>query len=622
MSLVKKITLLTVLLLLNVFMIEGIKVEHIEWRSLFPQQSTTEQGQNSLLQKQKQYLFCHFEANQSKDMLQNSALFDANMPIQSSKNSYICIFDANKSALVLQKLQGVQKSGTLMLQKILFDDFYAEIRSYSIKILPFTLLILLLIIPLRLWLDILLEMALYTLLLSTMLRLGYVTVNAASLLALLFLVIYSLTLINYLYSEKMDIKRLFFGIQISIIATIISALFLVKSQFGLIHSFGLMLLIGLIVLYIYMNIRLYFVKYLPHEAHLYKFDMTNILSFSLKKKWYFLAFTFALIVATLYNQKNFSIDLNIMNTLQNSSSARTQINNFEKKYANSLLFAIAIKTKKSSFRDEAEVKNLILLQKEIVKIFPNMIIQSIPTAFNTFKSMAKNKNNPNLLAQFLLANSFVHRDVALFSPDMTSTLFIASIPLTASSNQIIEMKKQLEKLALHYSDFSIKIKGKIADFDNFLKIFFQESFIGLFVTLAFTSLFFLLYCKNIFSVFVVFLSVLFSLSMLIILHILFAMALSIMTLMSLILYSGLVADSFIQLFICYKSRDLSCEKSVLNPIFVSNISILAFLFGMIFTGGILGAFAFDMFVLLGANLLFILIFVPLIYKRYLSAYSD
>jgi hypothetical protein len=104
-------------------------------------------------------------------------------------------------------------------------------------------------------------------------------------------------------------------------------------------------------------------------------------------------------------------------------------------------------------------------------------------------------------------------------------------------------------------------------------------------------------------------------------HILFARPLSIATLMSVILYAGLVADSFIQLFICYKSRNSSCEKSVLNPIFVSNIAILAFLFGMIFLGGIVGAFAFDMFILLTANLLFILVFVPLLYKKYLRVYS-
>jgi len=133
------------------------------------------------------------------------------------------------------QLQEIQKSGTFMLQQLLFDDFYKEIHHFVVRILPFTLLFLLLFIPLRLWVDILLEMLIYSLLLGVFLGLGFFEINAASLLALLFLFIYSLTLINYLYSENIDVKRLSFGIGVSIVATMLSALFLIYSQFGLLH---------------------------------------------------------------------------------------------------------------------------------------------------------------------------------------------------------------------------------------------------------------------------------------------------------------------------------------------------------------------------------------------------
>jgi len=622
LSIFKKIILLVLLVFVDFFVIKGIVLHKIEWSSLFPQQRAESALQSKLLQRKVQYIFCHSDANETLSQIKNSSLIEKYIDLNEVNNTALLLFDVKNKEEVLKKLQTLEKSGASLLEGMFFEDFYQEIYIYSITLLPFTLLFLLLFIPLRLWLDILLEMALYTLFLASFLHFSLIEVNSASLLALLFLVVYSLTLINYLYSENMDIKRLFFGIQVSIIATMISALFLIKSQFGLIHSFGVMLFVGLIVLYIYMNVRLYFVKYLTHEAHLYYFDVTNVASFVQKYRGTFLLFITMLVMMTILQYQNFTIDLNIVNRLDSSSTIVHQIKEFDKKYTPSLLFVIEIKAKKSTFEDERTVEKLLQLQEDLQKDFSGKILFSIPTAFREFQKMAIDKNNPDLLAQFLLANSFVHHDIELFSPDMRSTIFVAAVPLTDSSKEIITMKEKIVGVGNKYEDFSITLKGKIADFDNFLQIFYKESLMGLLTTLAFTTLFFLFYCKNILSVFVVLLSVVFSFSYLLMLHILFDSPLSITTLMSLILYAGLVADSFIQLFICYKSRDISCEKSVLNPIFVSNISILVFLFGMIFMGGILGAFAFDMFALLSANLIFIVILVPLIYKSYLKVYSD
>ncbi len=622
MKIAQKITLLFLLILVNFFVIKEITVHKIEWNSLFPQERVASGIESELLEHKKQYIFCHSDSSKIVEDVERVPLFEKSIRLYGAKNCSLFLFESKNKEEVLEKLQGLDKSGVVLLEGMLFEDFYKEIYFYSVKILPFTIVLLLLFIPLRLWLDILLEMALYTFFLASLLHFSWIEVNSASLLALLFLVVYSLTLINYLYSENMDIKRLFFGIQVSIVATMISALFLVQSQFGLIHSFGLMLLVGLVVLYIYMNIRLYFVKYFTHQAHLHYFDVTNAAVFVQKYRLFFLLFVSTVIFIAALQYKNFSVDLNIVNRLESSSKTLSQIKEFEKKYTPSLLFVIEVKTKNSTFNDEKEVAKLLQLQDDLQKSFSGKILFSIPAAFKHFKEMAPDKNNPDLLAQFLLAESFVHHDIELFSPDMTSSIFVGAIALTLSSTQMIEMKEKIVGLESKYRDFSINIKGKVADFDNFLKTFYKESLIGLLVTLTITALFFLFYCKNIFSVFVVLLSVVFSLSMLVVLHILFNIALSITTLMSLILYAGLVADSFIQLFICYKSRDGSCEKSVLNPIFVSNISILAFLFGMIFMDGILGAFAFDMFALLGANLIFIIIFVPLIYKKYLTNGSD
>ena len=604
--------MLIILVILNIFVIEKIDVQKIEWSELFPKKEQ---------QLPLQYLFCHTDGQtpltqQTRQLLQKDLLVDA------KKNIHLLLFDANRSKQLLHTLQCKARSGTVLVKEMLFEDFYKEIHFYTLYILPMTLLVLLFIIPLRLWLDILLEMALYTLLLMSVLKLSSFVINVASLLALLFLVIYSLTLINYIYSQKMDIKRLSFGIQISIIATIVSALFLLVSQFGLIHSFGAMLLVGLVVLYIYMTFRIYFIHYYEHRGHAYYFDVVYIAAFVQKYKFFFASFMLLLILGVMMQYKNLSVDLNIVNSLDTRAQTLQNVKKFEKYYIPSLLFVVEVEAKKSSFHNEVVVKKLIHLQTVLEKIIPGKILISIPTAFRKFKGMAKEQENPHLLAQFLLAYSFMHHDMELFSKDMKKSFIIAGVPMTLSSEQFIQLKNRIETLGKTQKDFSLHVRGKIADFDAFIKIFFQEIFTGILVTLLLTSLFFLFYCKNLFSSFVVVLSVVFSFSLLIASHILLHRPLTIATLMSVILYGGLVADSFIQLFICYKTKDFSCESSVLNPIFISNISILAFLFGMIFVGGLLGSFAFDMFILLGANLLFLLVFVPLLYKHYLKAYSD
>jgi hypothetical protein len=117
-------------------------------------------------------------------------------------------------------------------------------------------------------------------------------------------------------------------------------------------------------------------------------------------------------------------------------------------------------------------------------------------------------------------------------------------------------------------------------------------------------------------------SALFSLGILGIFHIIFDNPITILTLLNVILYAGLIADSLIQLFVCYKREGESCERSVLQPIFISNFSILICLAGMFFVGGMMRAFAFELGILLTANLIFILLIVPKIQRYYFTTCSE
>ncbi len=601
---------------LNILVVRQIPVATMEWSKLFPQPKAD--ARQTLLE-QKQYLLCHFDQEEGiPEILENPSLFDAAVALPGKKGEYLCLFDPQKKERVLHTLDGVEKSGVVMVESLLFDDFSKEIYHFSAQILPFTLIFLLFFIPWRLWVDILLEMLLYSLLLGLFLEAGLLEVNAASLLALLFLFIYSLTLVNYLYSENVDVRRLFFGIGVSIAATMLSTLFLIDSEFGIIHHFGMMLFVGLVILLLYVSVRLFVLRYFPHQAHRYRFDPGRLVHrFRYRRIGVWLLGLLALFAGIIgYNRV--TVDLNVLNLLDRQTVQLRELAAFETHHAPSLLFGIKVASKASTFHDIEEVRRLIDLQKDLKERLHAEVLLSIPAAYEAFRSMAHNREDPNILAQFLLVNRFAHHAIDLFSEDMVSSYLVASFPLTISSDRLIAAKETVKRLQQDYPGFQISLQGKVADFDRFLEIFFKESAIGLFVTLFISMFFFLLYCRNLFSLFVSFSAVLFSLFLLLIVHLLFGLPLTIMTLMSLILYGGLVADSFIQLFICYKQRDLVCEKSMLNPIFVSNISILAFLVSMVFVGGILGAFALDMSILLGANLLFIMLFVPMIYRRYLA----
>jgi predicted RND superfamily exporter protein len=614
--------LLLVLIYVDALLISGIKVQKIEWNAFLPQITTDKQATNVLLDKQKQYIFCHSSNKDEINTLKHATFIDECFSVPFIPDTYIFLFDATKMNTLLNATKKLQRSGTVLVGSMVFEEFYAEIYSYTVKIIPIVVLLLLFLMPLRLWIDILLEMAIYTLFLTLVLRLDFIQINAASLLSLLFLVIYSLTLINYLYSQGMNFKRLFLGIQISIVATMVSALFLIYSHFGLIHSFGTMLLLGLIVLHLYMNVRIYLTKYFRHSYHEHTF--TRLLSHDFLKRHQRLIFAITLLVLgvafTLH--KNFSIDLNIVNILPQKSKEIEQISHFEKNYVASLPFVITIKTKKKNFADKEVIQKLLALQKNFTTDLNATILESFSLAFRKFKKSTKEKDNPNLLAQFLLANSFVTHDIEIFSPDMSTSVMVVVIPLTMNSDNIIALNKKILMLSKQYPIFDVTIKGKVADFDKYLAIFMQEFFIGLLATLFLSALFFLFYCKNFVSIFIIFGSVVFSLSMLVFMHLIFNKPLSLLTLMSIILYAGLIADSLIQLFICYKSSQIQCERAVLHPIFISNAAILIFLAGMLFVDGILHSFAFDMSILLASNLLFIVWVIPYIHKRYPKVCSD
>lgn len=613
-----KILLLSLLIVADVWMMKDIRLQKIEWSSFLPKEHSA--AQRSQKFEQEQYLFVHIPSRAQLEKLKALPALKHIIPIDKAKRSYMLLFSMKDMGNVLSAVASMQKSGTALVGDLLVGEVIKELGNY-LYLVPITVALLLLFVPLRLWIDLLLEMALYTLCLVAVLRLGFVEINAASLLSLVFLIIYSLTLINYLYSDGMNYKRLFFGIQVSIAATIVSALLLIDSNFGLVHSFGVMLLVGLVVLHLYMNVRIFLQRYLKHIAHKHRYDLTGFAKLPLLGRRAVTLIGVGVFLLLLIRFDELGIDLNIPNTLPKTSDGVKKIERFEQIYNDSLPLVIEVRLKKGDFDDVRMMHRLQSLQSDIERALGVHIVKSTPNAFAEFRKLAKHGvSEADIYAQFLLGYSLMPGGISLFSSDMSETLFVAVVPLETTSSRMIEMNKHLLKIGAKYPEFILSLQGKVADFERYLNMFVREFGVGLFATLALSALFFLFYCRSFFSVSMVFLSALFSLGWLIVMHLLFHKPLDMLTLTSIVLYGGLVADSLIQLFVFYKSEE-SCEQSVLYPIFVSNISILLFLFGMLFVGGVLASFAFDMGILLAANMVYVIWVVPWLRHRFATACS-
>lgn len=622
MSLFKKILILLIIAISDYALVTRMEITPIEWSSFLPKSPASHEKEITLGAHQ-QYLFCTLPSETLPQTWKQQRLIERYVAFSDYPQTYLLIFDISKLSTIIETTQPYPRSGTSIVGDVLFKNFFNELGIYTLIVFPFVLMILLVFIPLRLWMDIVIEMGLYLMALAAIVNLGFFEINSASLLALIFLVIYALTLINYIYAEGMDPKRLFFGIQISVLATMLSALFLVASNFGLIHSFGVMMMVGLGVLHIYMNIRIYFMKFFPFTPYRNASVLRSRLSlFIIPKKYLMILLPLMLLVGLSLSHHPLRIDLNIVNLLPQSSTALEKIEAFEEKHLPTLPFVIHVTSTNSNFTNEQTMRQLIDFEQKLQTLIPGTIIASAPKAFETFSAEAHDQNHPDLLAQFLLAESFTAHPFTLYSADRTTSTMVVAIALTTPTKTMRTMLDDIEKLSSEYPQFSVSVSGKISDFDYFIHIFIKEFVIGLAATLLATALFFWFYCRNVISVLTIIFSAVFSLGILGLFHILFGKPVTILTLLNVILYAGLIADSLIQLFVCYKREGKKCERSVLQPIFISNFSILICLGGMFFVGGMMSAFAFELGILLAANLIFILWVVPLLHRRYLMACND
>jgi predicted RND superfamily exporter protein len=604
-----KSLLLLALLFVNYLLVSQVPVERIDWSSFFPQ-SADKTGSEHWFDANIQYLFIELpDKKRAQEWLDDAKILNF-YELDARSKLYLLIFDRSQQNTLLSDLSEYSFSGTSVIGLEIMNNFIDEAKFYALYIAPFLLVLLLLITSFTYWINMLTEIGMYHLLLVLTLLLSGFRIDSASLLALIFLVIYAFTLFNYLHSGEIDRSRLAFGIIMSIGTTALSSLFLYLSQFGLISTFGAMMLLGLSILLCYTLLRLYLIEN-------FYFPFRWLDSRLTRKKSYMqgiLIMFSGIVMMSFVTYKNLSIDLNPVNLIKASSDTISKIDAFEKKHLPSLPLVIQVTAKEKDFSDLQKARELSGIAHAAMQIVPGKMLYDMERAYRLFAEAPFAGATPQSYAQFLLASEMAESGMPIFSDDYTQSFITMLIPITTHSDDIASMTARLEQLQLQYPGFSIEVLGKIADLGHFVSIFLKEFAIGLTLSIGFVFLFFLFYCKTYKSV-AVLLSTLFSLTTLLAIHALLQVEVTLMTLLSVILFAGLVTDSIIHIFICYKERGTECFDSVTKPIVLSNISMLIGLGGMLFGGSLMQQFGFELAILLGANLLFILYVMPYILKQ-------
>ncbi|WP_345971049.1 hypothetical protein WCX72_04280 [Sulfurimonas sp. HSL1-6] len=609
MKLGMKTGALLLLLLFGAALMRQVEVRTVDWSRFFPGTPASAMPQQWFT-AERQYLFSALPDEAPLHTWRSEGLIADYYRID-RQGLYLMTFNRQNQNAVLARVGGYPHSGTAVVGALLLQGFFDDMVFYLYAIVPFLLLLLWLLTSLEYLLNILIEIGAFTVSLLAVLVTGGVAVDPAALLAVVFLVIYALTLFNYLHSGEIGKHQLAFGITLSVATTALSSLFLYASDFGLVSTFGKMMLIGLGVLYGYLIGRIYLFRPLR-------------LVFGWRRRWHaddarlkkgLLFLGGAAVVCGFVCAKAPSVDLNPMNLMQPTMAAYKRIAAFESGHLPTLPFVVRLRAQKGDLSDVGKARELAGLTARIAGAVPGVLLGSLPLGYERFAGSPLRDATPDAYAQYFLALEWLDGGLPLLSADQRETYMTLSIPITTPSYTIAAMLRRLQAIGEASGDFSVGILGKIADFEHFLRRFVGEFLIGVGISLGFVVLFFLLYCRTWKSIIVV-VPPLLSLLLLASVHRLLGMDFTMITLLGTILFIGLVTDSIIHLFICMKQEGPACIGSVLRPIIVSNTTMLIGLGGMLFGGTMIQRFGMELGILLAANLAVVVYLLPLLLKRY------
>ncbi|HHS99569.1 MAG TPA: hypothetical protein ENK73_01815 [Thiomicrospira sp.] len=436
-----------------------------------------------------------------------------------------------------------------------------------------------------------------------------ITLNAAYLLALLFSYIYIFTLINQVYFNKTKTWSLALSLFASLATTWLSALLLSFSDFGVISDFGYSLMIWIGVLSFYLALRLFIRSRTPHNLEWFKLKAPIV---RLRFINLFLAgFLFSSFLLVYLNP--IQVNLNPLGM----SAHKHAISEFEKNSSLSQPILISIESKDCPLRTlecNQKLSDFILkLENRIAVEFEPVL--DLNTLYQSFTEEQFDQVTSAKFAQFKLGMDMMSIDQYLYGKDFSSANYIASISLLEPVTNLLELKQGVEQLNAEQESFEVHLQGHLSLIGNYQKIFIEEMLWSVISIVFLLVVLFVAFYKKI-AVLLSLLPAVLAITVLLFMHSLFDITLSVMTLIAIILFIGLITDNVIHILMTYKMEYVDCFKRVFKPIILSNLILIISLFVMaVVSQGFLKMFGLELAVLLLAHLIFLVYLLPTLFLK-------
>lgn len=599
-------------------MVLALRLEIIptDINQFFPQQE--DKRLTSKLALDERYLFVQSEQTDFRLNLEEQGLVKQiiQLPQSDAENEAeifkgLITYPVENQSQVLNFLKGNQILGPPVVGQNLSDEFILQLSKYLTFFIPLILLGLLLMTSARFVINAVLEISLFSLLLLIVIHLLEIEINSAYLLALLFIYIYIFTLLNQLYFNQLPSNAIRISFLVSIATTWLSGLLLKYSGFGLVSDFGAALTIWTTVLAFYLMARLQFIQRNTLVLEWFSFKPVFVHKAT---AWSFFIVLPSLVIALAWLNPP-KIELN---PLILSADQQTVID-FESNVAPSQPILLKVTSQNCSIKTLPCAQKYQQFLNDIKHQLPADLIAifSLDKAYQDFSGETFAEITPAKYAQFKLAVDMLGDDRLLFANNGSETFFIGSISLLKSVNKVIELKETFRQINALSSDFQFNVQGQMALVEKYQTDFLYEVSISLMNILILLALLFILVINRVHAV-VALLPIFLSLFIFVLSHLMFDFKLTIVSLISVILFVGIVSDNLIHILLTYRKNKIQCFKTVFKPVILSNLIMIASLGLMaFFMDGILQAFGSELGLLLVSHLLISLLLLPSLFKWYL-----
>lgn len=608
MKLLTKLLLIILLVIINSYLISFIEIKKTDIKEFFPEESTANQTD---LSNENYYLFVSTDNPEKLYSFEEKRLIKGLLEIPGKEGVFLIFFNKKVHQEIIDQLSSLDYMGASIIGTLLSDEFIADFNKFLFFFIPLIVPLLAFVTSIKFVLNTTIEVLTFSVLTLSFIILFNIGLNASYLLALLFSYIYIFTLINQIYFNKIKTTSLALSLFASLITTWLSALLLSYSGFKIISDFGNSLMLWIAILAVYMGIRLIAISRTPQTLEWFKIKIFTV------KHYYitgFIAlFTFSFLL-TLYTS---SIQINF-NPL-GMSAHKENVESFEQKFNLSQPILLTIKPKNCQFRDLKCNQKLSELITEMESNFsvPFEPILDLNTLYSIFTEEQFEQITQAKFAQFKLGLDMMSMEHYLYGKNFDSANYITSISLLESVPSLIQLKTIIENFNVKQNDFNISIQGHLSKIENYQSVFLSEMLWSLFSILLLLAIIFMLFYKSI-TILVSLLPAILSVAILLFIYNFFGITISVITLIAIILFIGIVTDNIIHILIIYKKGKENHLKIVFKPIILSNlILILSLALMAIVNDGLLQAFGLKLAILLVTHLVLLVYLLPSLLQRYL-----